>query len=858
MTDEPRNNDQHATAGAASDLSGPHASLGDTRSVQNETPSVDDATGGMPSQITEAMKVHLRGLEYSDEAFHEMKPGEAVRILDESGIDWRRATGDKVTNGKDADTSTDIDIHKVRVTFMENESATNLTSGVWTLPKLRDHILKTSGPTKAQLPWLKLATFGNQRSKKGSLRTDANTRSIEGIELDYDGLKMGLAEAIEIIKRMNIRALLYTSPSYSTTKLKWRILIPLSKSEPRAKEMRVKYVARINGYFKSAAKHEGNFFSGETFTLSQGYFYGRAEDNQDADHQAIIIDGQFIDLQDRLFAYQEIGAKQKPSNNEKKGSVTGFATYLALIGDGPSLGGFHDPIRSATASYASTHGRDLNPEALKTILRDTINKAPKGNARDPADIERYLSDDYLDDLIESAIEKFGEAESGTGVGRSDFVAYMPQHNYIFTPTREAWPASSVNARLRPVILLDNAGNPLLNDEGKEIRIPANAWLDKNQPVEQATWAPGLPMMIRDRLIAEGGWIEREGVTCFNLYRPPTIIPANASDVKPWLDHINKVYPDDAEHFIDWFAQRRQHPEIKINHALVFGGSPGIGKDTILEPVKRGVGPWNFSEVSPQNVTGRFNGYLKSVILRINEARDLGDIDRYQFYEHMKPYIASPPDVLRVDEKNIREHYVLNCTGVVITTNHRIDGLYLPADDRRHYVGWSDLTMADFTEEYWVRLWNWYDRGGDRNVTAYLSARDISKFNPKAPPKKTPAFWAIVDANRAPEESELADILDELENPRALTLDTIKLQAIGSNSLLYLWLNDRKNRRAIPHRLEVCGYVPVRNEASQQGLWVVNGTRQVVYASAALSTSDQLAAAAALTNPPPLNLNFWKK
>jgi hypothetical protein len=37
-------------------------------------------------------------------------------------------------------------------------------------------------------------------------------------------------------------------------------------------------------------------------------------------------------------------------------------------------------------------------------------------------------------------------------------------------------------------------------------------------------------------------------------------------------------------------------------------------------------------------------------LRINEARDLGDFDRFKFYDHMKAYCAAPPDVLRVDEK----------------------------------------------------------------------------------------------------------------------------------------------------------------------------------------------------------------
>ena len=35
---------------------------------------------------------------------------------------------------------------------------------------------------------------------------------------------------------------------------------------------------------------------------------------------------------------------------------------------------------------------------------------------------------------------------------------------------------------------------------------------------------------------------------------------------------------------------------------------------------------------------------------MNEARDLGEFDRFQFYDHLKAYTAAPPDVLRVDEK----------------------------------------------------------------------------------------------------------------------------------------------------------------------------------------------------------------
>jgi Bifunctional DNA primase/polymerase, N-terminal/Family of unknown function (DUF5906)/Primase C terminal 2 (PriCT-2) len=327
----------------------------------------------------------------------------------------------------------------------------------------------------------------------------------------------------------------------------------------------------------------------------------------------------------------------------------------------------------------------------------------------------------------SAYQKTKLQESD-GVKLVDFVAYMPLHFYIFIPTREPWPATSVNARL----------------PSKSKFFTAADWLDVNNPVEQMTWAPGKPMKIQSRLVADGGWIERDGVACFNLYRPPTIELGDATKAGPWLEHVKKIYPNDAEHIINWLAFKAQNHGVKINHALVLGGPQGIGKDTLLEPVKHAVGPWNFVEVSPTQMQGRFNSYVKSVILRVSEARDLGnDVDRYQFYEHTKVFTASPPDVLRCDEKNLREHSVFNVCGVVFTTNHKTNGIYLPADDRRHYVAWSELDKSSFEEGYWKTLWTWYDREGNSHVAAYLTQLDISNFDPKAPPPKTDAFWAIV-------------------------------------------------------------------------------------------------------------------
>jgi len=435
-------------------------------------------------------------------------------------------------------------------------------------------------------------------------------------------------------------------------------------------------------------------------------------------------------------------------------------------------------------------------------------------------------------------ETFDKKPDDSGVQLKDFVAYMQSHDYIYLPAGDFWPAARVNARIPPV-----------SPPGKKKTVKASTWLAKNAPVEQMTWAPGLPQLVRDRLVSDGGWVKRTGVTVLNLYRPPRPPPGDPAKAEPWVEHIRQIYPDEADHIIKWLAHRVQRPQEKINHGLVLGGVPGIGKDTMLEPVKHAVGAWNFKEASPKQALGRFNGFIKSVVLRISEAKDMGEFDRFTYYDHMKTLLAAPPDVLRVDEKNLREHDVFNVTGLIMTTNHRTDGVYLPPDDRRHFVAWSEAKQADFTSEYWNERWRWYESGGFGHVAAYLQTLDISDFDPKAPPRKTEAFWAIVNANQSSEDAELADALDQLghytgrgERLKAVTLDMIIVNATEG---LAEWLRDRKNRRATPHRLERCGYIPVRNTDAGDGLFKVGGRRQTVYGRDDLSIRDRLDAAAGL-------------
>jgi hypothetical protein len=532
------------------------------------------------------------------------------------------------------------------------------------------------------------------------------------------------------------------------------------------------------------------------------------------------------DLLCRDYGYSRTASRPRGNGHaesDAKGS-TDWGFLIARIRAGQEL---HDSLRDLAAKMIAS-GTDGG--AATNFLRGLMDESEA-----PHDARWQARYDDIPRLVAGAEAKFNATDAQGGISEEHFYAYMPMHTYLYVPTREMWPAGSVNSQLPPVVV--SAGD-------KTKTIPASEWLDKTRHVEQATWAPGHEMLIKDRLVAEGGWIQQKGASCFNLYRPPELVLGNADDATRWLNHVRLIYPSEAEHIICWLGHRVQRPHEKINHAIVLGGLQGIGKDTLLEPVKAAIGPWNFAEVSPQQLLGRFNGFLKSVILRVSEARDLGDVNRFAFYEHLKAFTAAPPDVLRIDEKHLREHSIFNVVGVILTTNYKSAGIYLPADDRRHFVAWSMLHKENFEPTYFAELWRWYRNGGIANAAAYLHALDLSAFDPKAPPIKTPAFWDIVDSNRAPEDAELADALDQMKDAgketNAVTLHDVALAT--TDAAFADWLRDKKNRRVIPHRFEQVGYVPVRNPDADDGLWKLNNRRQVVYARVELSFAEQIKAA----------------
>lgn len=138
--------------------------------------------------------------------------------------------------------------------------------------------------SKSACPLISMGEYGDARTDKDCLRHAANVQRVFGVELDYDGEQMPIEEAAAILQRATICSVLYTSPSYTVEKPRWRALLPLS--EPALPDKRREYVGRANRVL-------GGIASRESFTLSQSFYLGRV---RGADYVVIDTQGRYIDL----------------------------------------------------------------------------------------------------------------------------------------------------------------------------------------------------------------------------------------------------------------------------------------------------------------------------------------------------------------------------------------------------------------------------------------------------------------------------------------------------------------------------------------------------------------------------------
>jgi hypothetical protein len=294
---------------------------------------------------------------------------------------------------------------------------------------------------------------------------------------------------------------------------------------------------------------------------------------------------------------------------------------------------------------------------------------------------------------------------------------------------------------------------------KPRRIEAATWFDEHREDKRGTLLKGLTYAAGEKALVYNS----DGDVYGNRWVDARPI-AGAGDVSRWLKHAEALVPNVAEreHIFNVMAFKLQHPEIKINHAVLHGGDEGCGKDTLWAPFiwgVCGVDQRNRGLIDSDNLQSQWGYALESEILILNELREPEAKERRALANRLKPIIAAPPETLPINRKGLHPYDMVNRLFVLAFTNDPVP-ITLPTQDRRWFCIWS--RSPRMLEAEARAMWDWYKSGGFEAIAGWLYARDVSKFNPAATPMETEFKRTMISSGMSTAESY---ILDEIQDRR---------------------------------------------------------------------------------------------
>lgn len=440
------------------------------------------------------------------------------------------------------------------------------------------------------------------------------------------------------------------------------------------------------------------------------------------------------------------------------------------------------------------HAPGLREELLAAIMEETVSKLrpteafPDKGAEVIAEIEKKQLDRVT---REDWYERF---------------AYIQNEDAFFdTLDRREIDRRTFNALFRHVTC--HSIHPSKNKR----RIEASVCFDENRQKKGALTIAGITYAAGETML-----VSREGQVYGNRWvnhRPPV----TSGNPKVWLDHVERMIPDAVErnHVLDVMAFKLQHPDRKINHAVLHIGFPGSGKDTMWQPFLWGIGGESLSNVSivrNEEIQSQWGYALEAEVMVFEELRQAEAKDRRAMENHLKPIIAAPPEFLSVNRKGLHPYQALNRIFVLAFSNERVP-ISLAGDDRRWFVTYSEAERM--SQPAAQAIWDWYKAGGLAAAAGWLYQRDVSHFNPGATPPLTEAKIIMVEQGRSAGESYLVDMMERrlgefsagvIGGPFHTLCDRLQNGVQGST---------RVYQQALLHALREAGWIDMGRLASRE-------------------------------------------
>lgn len=550
---------------------------------------------------------------------------------------------------------------------------------------------------------IKLATFGNLATERGSYRTDANVLSITGIELDYDSQEIPVQVAITILKKLGLEAIVHTTFQYTEETPKWRLLMPLST--PVRPEEREGYVNKVNTAL-------GNIFAKESWTLSQAYFF-------QATTQPLVayIEGRPLDLVDitpeqidynkgLILAVQMASEAAGSTRADKKSS-----RHMAILKLGTNLA-------------KSGVSKQFLPDVLRSFA-SMMRKEDTSGKRAPLDYEKEIK------TLEDGFNKGLVDREQLGISEAPLQWLQERYFKVLIGSDMRVIKKSVNedGMYTTAMLKERA---FLSYEADKVVIKQTTKGDKRIPATKL-WMESPETKKYDSVTFTTRECKPE---VFNLFKGFAYTKSDRSlrhcykDCRLLIEHIRDVICcGNREHFkylMAWCGDTLTDTDNKKAVAVVLVGDKGTGKSIfgdLMVHLHHGHG---VTASQNKHVTGSFNAHLaECTFLLVEEAVWPGD----KAGEDTLKQLISGKDML-LEAKGVNAVKVPNLIHTMHLSNHDWS-IAASTDERRYFVlKVSDKYRQDM--KYFGALVNELSNGG-REAFFQILTRVNWKADVRTPP-----------------------------------------------------------------------------------------------------------------------------
>lgn len=426
---------------------------------------------------------------------------------------------------------------------------------------------------------------------------------------------------------------------------------------------------------------------------------------------------------------------------------------------------------------------------VQTGLRDDLLAATMTDT-----LSKLKPTDMFPDVAAEVIEEVDRKEIGRleKQGWYERFAYLQNDDAFFDlKERQDITRSAFNALFRHI--------PCKSIHDGKRRIEASVCFDENRQQMGARCLTGVTYAA-----GEDVQVASDGKVYGNLWRN-TRPETKEGDISLWLHYVNKLIPEDfeREHVLDVMAFKLQHPDKKINHAILHTGLTGLGKDTIWQPLLWGIGKANVQEIQNKQLNTQWGYQFECEVLVIEELKESEAKDRRALENDLKPIIAAPPEYIYINKKNKAPYHILNRLFILAFSNMP-DAISLPSDDRRWFVIKS--TCEKMPSDEAQKFYDWMKSGGSAAVCHYLYARDVSKFMPGATPPVTEAKRELINFGMSTAESYLVDLMQRREGVFAKGVIGSPFHAVCEAVTAYMPAGVKVPQAALLHAIREAGWI----------------------------------------------------